>query len=148
LRLISDPSLTPIIGNWVGERVTSTGEISFTGEYEAIGVFDESEIVAGFIFHEWNPTYKTISMSLAANSPKWGSRRNIEGILRYPFIELGVQRITVTINENNHASIRLAEGVGFKREAVIERGAGIYGNIIVLRLFVEEWQSGKYNREH
>lgn len=146
MMLLSDPSLTPIIGRWVSERTTSTGEIGFDGAYSAIGVVRDKEIIAGFIFHDWNPTYKTIQMTLAAHTPRWGTRRIIEGLLRYPFVELGVQRITVLINENNHASLRLAEGVGFKREAVIERGAGIYGNITVLRLFVEEWQNGKFNR--
>lgn len=146
MRLISDPSLTPIIGNWVSERASNTGEIGFSGAYEAIGVIDGNEIIAGFVFHDWNPVYKTIHITLAAHTPRWGTRRNIEGILRYPFVELGVQRITVTINENNHASLRLAEGVGFKREAVLEKAAGDYGDIILLRLFISEWQSGKFNR--
>jgi RimJ/RimL family protein N-acetyltransferase len=61
---------------------------------------------------------------------------------------LGVQRITVLVNANNFPSLRLAEGVGFKREALIERGAGEFGNIIVLRLFIEEWLAGRYNREN
>lgn len=146
MRLISDPSLSPIIGDWVSRRASNTGEIGFSGAYEAIGVIDGNEIIAGFVFHDWNPVYKTIHITLAAHTPRWGTRRNIEGILRYPFIELGVQRITVTINENNHASLRLAEGVGFKREAVLEKAAGEYGNIIVLRLFISEWRDGKFSR--
>ena len=146
MMLLSDPSLTPIIGRWVRERTTSTGEIGFDGAYNAIGVVHKNEIVAGFIYHDWNPTYKTIQMTLAANTPRWGTRRIIEGLLHYPFVELGVQRITVLVNEKNHASLRLAEGVGFKREAVLEKAAGEYGNILVLRLFISEWLSGKFNR--
>lgn len=144
--LLSDPSLTPIIGRWVSERTTSTGEIGFDGAYNAIGVVKDNEIIAGFVYHDWNPTYQTIQMTLAAHTPRWGTRRIIEGLLHYPFVELGVQRITVLINENNHPSLRLAEGVGFKREAVLERAAGIYGNIVVLRLFISEWRDGKFSR--
>ena len=144
--LLSTPALTEHIGNWVSAETSNTGEIGFNGNYCAIGVMDKNRLVAGFVYHDWNPEYKTISMTLSSTSPRWCNRRIIDGLLNYPFVELGVQRITVLVNENNPASLRLAEGVGFKRESVIERGAGPYGDIIVLRLFIEEWRSGKFHR--
>ena len=144
MMLVSAPSLKPVIGEWVSKQTSNNGELGFTGNYNAIGVVHQEILLAGFVYHDWNPVYKTIQMTLASGTPKWASRRVIEGLLRYPFEELGVQRITVTINESNAASLRLAEGVGFKREACIERGAGEFGNIIVLRLFIEEWHSSKF----
>lgn len=145
MMLLSDPSLTPIIGRWVSERTTDNGEIGFSGEFEAIAVMHKNVLIAGFVFHDYHPVFQTISMTLAADTPRWATRRTIQGILNYPFNELGVQRIAVMAHENNHASLRLAEGCGFKREAVLERAAG-KENIIVLRLFVEEWRNGKFNR--
>ena len=146
MMLVSSPTLTPEIGKWVSNITSDNGEMGFNGNYNAIGVVENNELIAGFVYHDWHPVYQTIHMTLASIAPKWATRRVIEGLLRYPFIELKVQRITVTINENNHSSLRLAEGVGFKREAILERGAGPFGSIIVLRLFIEEWRSGKFNR--
>lgn len=145
MMLVSSPSLKNVVGEWVSLRTSNNGELGFSGNFNAIAVVHSDRLLAGFVYHDWNPLYQTIHMTLASDTPRWASRRVIEGLLRYPFEELKVQRITVTINENNAASLRLAEGVGFKREAVIERGAGQFGNIIVLRLFVEEWRAGKFS---
>jgi RimJ/RimL family protein N-acetyltransferase len=146
--LVHGESLKREIGNWVSREMSDNGEIGFSGRYNAIGVVRDEILIAGFVYHDWNPKYKTISMSLASHTPKWASRKVVCQLLRYPFIELGVQRITVLVNANNFPSLRLAEGVGFKRESLIERGAGEFGDIIVLRLFIEEWLAGKYNREN
>lgn len=146
MMLVSSPSLKNVVGDWVSKRTTNTGELGFAGNFNAIAVVHNDTLLAGFVYHDWNPQFQTIHMTLAADTPRWASRRVIEGLLRYPFVELDVQRITVTINENNSASLRLAEGIGFKREAVIERGAGKFSNIIVLRLFIEEWHSSRFYR--
>lgn len=145
--LLSDPSLKKPIGDWVSNIIFENSEIGFTGKYNAIGVFDGTALVAGTIYHNWNPAYETICMSIASCTPRWATRRIIEGLLRYPFLELGVQRITVTAKATNFASLRLIEGVGFTREARLERAAGRNDDIVVLRLFIEEFLAGKFYRE-
>lgn len=146
MNIVHDPSLVEFIGNWVTRQTTDNGELGFSGAFNALGVVDNNALIAGFCFHDWHPIHRTICITLAATTPRWGSRKIIEGILSYPFIELDCQRITVTVNATNSASLRLAKGVGFKEEARLERAAGMNCDVIVLRLFVEEWLEGKFSR--
>ena len=141
--VIHDPSLTKFIGEWVSEKITSTGEVGFNGNYNSLGVVHDDALIAGVVYHDWHPVYRTICIQLVSTSPRWASRKTIEALGNYPFIDLNCHRVTALINSNNKNALRLAEGVGFKREAVLERAAGD-NDIIILRLFQDEWKSGKF----
>jgi len=142
---IHDPQLTRFIGEWVSERVTSTGEIGFNGDFNALGVVHNDSLIAGVVYHDYHPIYRTICIQLCGDDAHWATRRTIKLLGDYPFVELDCQRVTALINSDNEKALRLAEGVGFKREAVLERAAGDK-DIIVLRLFQEEWLKGKFHR--
>lgn len=145
LAAIHDPQLVKFIGEWVSERVTSTGEIGFNGDYNALGVVNNDSLIAGVVYHDYHPIYRTICIQLCCDDPHWASRRTIERLGNYPFIELGVNRVTALVNSNNTRGIRLAKGVGFKEEARLEKAAGDQ-DIIVFRLFRDEWIKGKFYR--
>lgn len=142
---IHDPSLTKFIGNWVSHKLTTTGEIGFNGEFNSLGVIHDDTLIAGVVYHDWHPTYRTICIQLVSENPRWASRRTIETLGNYPFVQLNCQRVTALVNSDNHAALKLAERVGFKREATLERAAGDK-DIIILRLFQEEWMRGKFFR--
>ena len=145
LKTIHDPQLTKFIGEWVSNRVTSTGEIGFNGAYNSLGVVNNDSLIAGVVYHDYHPIYRTICIQLCAETSKWASRRTIEMLGNYPFMELQCQRVTALINSDNVAALRLAKGVGFKEEARLIRAAGDK-DIIVLRLFSEEWFAGRFYR--
>ena len=145
LKTVHDPHLTKFIGEWVNTRVTSTGEIGFNGQFNSLGVVNDDSLIAGVVYHDYNPVYRTICIQLCADTSKWASRRTIETLGNYPFVDLQVQRVTALINSDNIAALRLAKGVGFKEEARLIRAAGDK-DIIVLRLFSEEWFSGPFYR--
>lgn len=142
---IHDIHLIKFIGEWVSERVRSTGELGFNGQYNALGVVDDDSLIAGVVYHDYNPEYRTICIQLCSETSKWASRRTIEKLGNYPFVDLQCQRVTALINSDNIAALRLAKGVGFQEEARLIRAAGDK-DIIVLRLFSEEWFAGKFYR--
>jgi RimJ/RimL family protein N-acetyltransferase len=143
MQAVHDPSLVGFIGTWVSGKLTTTGEIGFNGAFNSWGVVHNDELIAGVVYHDWNPQLGTICIQMASTNAHWASRRVIEKLGNYAFIDLKCQRITALINSGNTAALRAAEFVGFKREAVLERGA-LDQDIIVLRLFIEEWTAGKF----
>ena len=145
LAAIHDPMLTEFIGKWLSEKITSTGEIGFNGHYNSLGVVHDDSLIAGVVYHDWHPVYRTICIQLVSENPHWASRRTIERLGNYPFVQLNCQRVTALINSDNVKALRLAKGVGFKEEARLERAAGDK-DIIILRIFQEEWFAGKFYR--
>jgi RimJ/RimL family protein N-acetyltransferase len=133
-----------VVAKWVSDRCKNVHYGFVSGNYKATGVVLDDQIIAGFVFTDWQPQFGTMEMSLASDSPRWGSRRIIHELLAYPFIERECQRITVITSENNTKALRLADGVGFERESVVKRAYGLNENAILLRLFKEDWQVGKY----
>lgn len=131
------------VRDWVSSRCALV-HFGFDAQSRAIGVLLNNELVAGFVYSDYQPNFRTIEMSIAADSSKWASKRVIYELLAYPFIGCDCQRITVTTAETNHKALRLATGVGFVQEAVVERAYGKNENAVLLRLFKEEWQAGKY----
>lgn len=131
------------VANWVAERVPQV-QRGF-GPCKAIGVSKDGVLIAGFVYLHWSPEAGTIEMGLAADSPKWATRRVIHFLLTYPFVDCDCQRITLVTSAQNDRANRLAEGLGFKREAVLERAFGPSEDAVIMRLFREEWLAGKYH---
>lgn len=135
------------VAEWVSDRCSNVHH-GFDPNVRAIGVMLNSEIIAGFVYSDFQENFGTIEMSLAADSPKWATRRIIHELLKYPFIGCGCQRITITTGEDNVKALRLATGIGFVEEAVVKRAYGRYNNAVLLRLFKEDWEAGKYGKRN
>ena len=137
------------IAQWVEQRA----KYCKFENYSAIGVLDEERLIAGIIYHSYLPDFGNIEMSIATESPRWASRRIIAALLRYPFMQLGCQRITACIPASNKKSLRLNLGLGFKIEGYVRRGYGDDDLIVtgLLRedaaIWFKEKNSGKISAE-
>lgn len=132
------------VANWVAERCSNIPYGWAEGSIKATGVGLDTQIIAGAVYSNWQPEFGTMEMYFASDSSKWATRRIIHGLLAHPFIECECQRITVCIPENNRDALNLATGVGFEPEARLDRAYGLDESAIILRLFREDWEKGKF----
>lgn len=129
------------VGAWVQSRIPNMPRLP--APYVGIGVVRGAQLVAGVLYHGYVPEFGTIEVSIAADTPRWISRQRVSLILGYPFRQLGCGRVTAAIMSSNSRSIRLCEGLGFKREGLLRRGFG-RDDAVVLGLLREEWERGRY----
>lgn len=138
------------VTHWVCERIPhlairipyfERGQV--LGPAVALGVVDETGIIAGVVFHGYDPFVKSIEVSCAATSPRWGNRETFRSLLRYAFDQCKVQRVTACTPRRATSSRRFLEGLGFQREGSIRRGFGD-DNAILYGLLVEDWASGRF----
>ena len=80
-----------------------------------------------------------MSFSLAAATPRWVTRRLIGAVLVYPFEQLGVMKLWCATEANNKRCLRLAEGLGFTREAVLSHHFG-KEHAVILRMFAKDFR--------
>lgn len=67
-----------------------------------------------------------VQICFVTATPRWATSGNIRAILNYPFIQLGVKRMTAVTNKSNKRARKLLEGVGFRLEGVHPYGdAGV-----------------------
>lgn len=116
------------------------------GPSAAVGVLDGGDLVAGVVFHGYDPFVKAIEVSCAATSARWANRETFREILRYPFAQLGCQRVGAVTPRRATSPRRFLEGLGFKREGSLRRAFG-EDAAIVYGLLREEWEGGRFCRE-
>jgi RimJ/RimL family protein N-acetyltransferase len=125
------------IAAWVQARIPN---ITSFGQCSALGVISgDGKPLAGIVFHDYQPAYGTIQISMAAESPRWASRRIIGEILSYPFKQLGVRKIWTATPLKNERAIRFNKGIGFKQEAVLANQFGD-DHAVICRMFKKQFE--------
>jgi RimJ/RimL family protein N-acetyltransferase len=92
------------------------------GEFEAIGLERNGELIAGTVYNHY--TGPSVMTSIAGiPGRRWLTRGYLGAIFRYPFVQLGCRRITACIETRNWQSLRFVKHLGFKYEGVLRHGA-------------------------
>jgi RimJ/RimL family protein N-acetyltransferase len=93
-------------------------------------------LVGGCVYNMF--TQRDVHMHCAGIGKRWLSRRFIGECFRYPFIQLGVRRITGLVVASNISALTLDLHLGFKREGIIRKAAENDEDLIVLGMLREE----------
>ena len=113
------------------------GETGF-GNCKAIGF--GAPLVAGVVYHNWNPEGRVIELSAASTTRKWVTRANLKVIFGYPFDELECQLCVARISEHNARARRIWRALG-STEYHIPRFYGRDEAMIIATLTVEAWRA-------
>lgn len=130
----------PEIIEWVSRRID--GYDGFENAV-AIGVVRQGKIICGVVYHNYRQSGPSIEISFAADDPRWATKTNIHHLLAYPFEQLGCERVTGLVLEDNKTAIKFDEGVGFEQEGRIRR-AHQGKDILIYGLLREDFFNGKY----
>ena len=99
------------VGNFVSRIMKNDGWSS----YQAIGLEEDGELIAGVLFDNYNGA--SICMHVAALPGKrWMTKEYLWYCFHYPFNELKVKRITGLVAESNLEARRFDEHIGFELE--------------------------------
>lgn len=123
------------ISKWVAERIPHVTDF---GPCAALGVVTD-RLIAGIVFHDYQPECKTIQLSMAADSPTWASKEIIKELLSYPFNQLGVQKVWTATPHTNERAIKVNKKIGFKQEAVLARHFGDR-HAVICRMFKRDYE--------
>jgi RimJ/RimL family protein N-acetyltransferase len=126
------------IAAWVAERIPHVRGGSF-GLCTAIGVVSNGKLLAGIVYHDFQPDHRTIQLSMAADSPMWARKSVIAGLLHYPFEQLGVYKIWTGTPIENEAALKVNYHIGFKREAILAHQFGPKRHGVVCRMLEPDY---------
>lgn len=127
---------------WVEARIEGTG--SLDNVVAAFGIIDtQGTLCGGLVYHHYRG--HSVEETFVAASPRCLTRKIITQLLAWPFEVLGCKRITGLISPNNHASIKLTEGLGFKLEGTL-RDADEAGDLLVYGLTREDFKHSKFSK--
>lgn len=123
------------VSKWVAARIPFVGERGF-GACKAIGIVGkDGRELGGVCFHDYQPTFKTIAFSIAADSPRWVTRHIVAAVLYYPFYDCDVFKLWSCTPHKNERALKFAKGLGFVREAVLAHHFGKNNHAVINRMY-------------
>ena len=132
----------PQVGEWVLQRLPEEGiaSIADVGPYNAFGVVKNGKAVCGVVWNWFRQMDHGNDMRviIVSEDPSWCLPGVLRELFRYPFEVAGCTRITAVIREGNTKSLKLCQGLGFRKEGVLRRGYNGKSNAIVLGMLKSE----------
>lgn len=132
-----------LVGPWVTAKAGGTWA---PGRGSTIGLASlEQGLLAGVLFEDWNGA--NIVMHVAALPGRhWLCREFLWYCFHYPFIELGVKRVTGIVPSTNLEARRFDEHLGFTLEATL-KDAHPTGDLLIYVMRKEDcrWLNIKRN---
>lgn len=104
-----------ILGQWAARKMKY---VQTWGDFQAIGLIDETQILAVVIYNEFYGNGCAIHIA-AVPGKRWMTRELLRAAFEYPFVQLGYKRLTGYVPAKNFAAQRLDEHLGFKREGLL-----------------------------
>lgn len=104
---------------WAAERI---GLERFQAGARAIGIEDDRRNLRGVVVYD-SIGPADCSMHVASDgSARWLTREFLFHVFAYPFIQLGLRRVTAMVPSKNTRAIRFDEKLGFVREGYHPHG--------------------------
>jgi hypothetical protein len=97
------------IARWVGRQIPN---YTVTPDAKSLGVVKGGRIVAGVTYERCNGFHVEASIAAVSGSA-WADRRTLFDLFAYPFLQLGVEVVTVLVAMSNLESLNLATKLGF-----------------------------------
>lgn len=127
-----------LVENWTANKINKDLIRADYGPCKSFGVIMDGKIAAGMVYFDFQPGFGDVSLSAAVDTPKAITKRVLRELFTFPFITLGMRRITAFIACDNLHSVNVAKRAGFRAEG-IKRNAGYNGqNVIMFGMLKEE----------
>ena len=111
------------------------------GECKAMGFVVNGKLVAGVVYHNWNPESGVIELSAASLTREWLNKDRLAAIFDYPF---SFCRMVLTRqSEHNRRALRIWRSLGGKEYRIPDlRGPGEAE--VIFTLSADDWRAGKF----
>lgn len=140
MRIIRDSS--DYVARWVAEKIGMPRGFS---KNIAFGIINKDDaLIAGLVYHNYEPEAGVIELSGAAVDRHWMTRDVRQFMYDYPFLDCGVQLLVQRNSANNaHLNDQLRRW-GYS-EIRIPRGRGRDEDLIIFTLTDDQWFSHPKN---
>lgn len=124
LPLVHGPDYTERLAAWAAARIPQMAGGGF-GPCWAVGVVRSNALAAVCVYHDWQPDIGVVQISVAAETPRWATRRTLAALLGVPFLHpLGpgadvCRKVVAVIASDNARALKFVRGIGFTQEAVL-----------------------------
>lgn len=117
------------------------------GKCTSIGFANETEgLVAGFVFHNYDPDSNVIEVSGYSTCRDWCTKDLFRTLFAYPFDDLGVRLVVARHSERNKRARRIWRAIGAEEVVIPELHAEGEAEAVAI-LTKKSWFNSKFMRD-
>ena len=120
------------------------GEPDAIEKYCSMAVIENEKLIAGTLFHNWQPDSGVIELTSFSTEKRWLTRLVVRAMFDLPFRWLGCQLVILRVSERNIGMCRIAKRFGFS-EFYIPRLRGRDEGEFIYTLSDDQWKESPYN---
>ena len=111
-----------------------------------LAIFQErGRLIAGIVYHNWDPDAEIIEMSGAATDPRWLTRATLARMYRYAFHECGCQMTVMRVPADNERLLRQLAALNYAFIRIPRLLGRDHDGVLGL-LTQEAWAANKFCR--
>jgi hypothetical protein len=132
-----------LVADFVSRLIPELHGRSLARSSKAFGVVNkQGELIAGMVYHNWDPEAGVIEMSGAAIDPRWLNVETLRRMYTYPYLGLGCQMTFMRVAASNERLLRQLAAFNY---AFIKmpRMLGRDQDAVLCQLTVEAWSANK-----
>jgi hypothetical protein len=135
------------VSDFVAQLIPRCRERGFGPAARAIGVMDdEGRLIAGLVYHNYDPASEIIEMSGAALPGKhWLTRNTLRQMYQYPFLQVGCQMIVQRNSADDERLLGMLASYDYTFIKV-PRMLGRNEDGVLCCLTYEAWASNRFNK--
>jgi hypothetical protein len=115
------------------------------GKAKTIGIVRAGELVAGLVYHNYDPEAEIMEISGAATDPRWLARVTIRRMFEYPFVECGCQMVVMRVPTANERLLRQLAAYQFSF-TLLPRLFGRDADGVICTLTDDVWLENRFSR--
>lgn len=116
------------------------------GKCRTIGVIDEEgRLIAGLIYHNYDPEAEVIEISGAATDRRWLNRATLKRMFEYPFVDCSCQMVVMRVRADNEHLLRILAAYDFSF-TLMPRLYGRGDDGVLCTLTDDAWLSNKFSK--
>jgi hypothetical protein len=143
---IAKPDEIGMLSRWVADQIWPGKRRDF-GNCQGMAVIEDDTLIAGMIYHNFEPDAGVVEISGAGTSKRWLTKETLRVMFQIPFKDWGCQAVIMRVSDHDPALHSILKRYGFERY-VIPRLRGRDENENVFVLTDEAWASNKFNRKN
>jgi hypothetical protein len=137
-----------LIADFVSKLIPELHGRSLARSSKAFGVVNkDGALIAGMVYHNWDPEAGVIEMSGAATDPKWLSVETLRRMYTYPYLGLRCQMTFMRVAADNERLLRQLAAFNYTFIRM-PRMLGRDKDAVLCQLTYEAWCDNKICRRY
>lgn len=109
-----------------------------------MAVFHDGRMVAGTLYHNWQPDSGVIELTSASTDRRWLSRHVVKTMFQTAFDMIGAQLVALRVSERNAGMVEIAQRFGFQG-VLIPRLRGRDEAEWLFTLTDDDWRASRWS---